>query len=72
MLVRDGEAVQLSHAHTAENAQERERMLGHHSEGIQRVGEQWRVGPVGLQVTRCVCGAGGEERAPRRDMWDVG
>lgn len=56
VLLRGSKAVQLTTAHTADDDQERARMLSCDAEGVRRVGmgsrNGWRVGLVGLQVTR--------------------
>lgn len=53
VLVRAGRAQQLTRAHTADDAAERERLQREHPGVLRHLAQGWRVGEVGLQVTRC-------------------
>ena len=52
VLCRDGEAVALSRDQTAEREDERARVRAAGGD-VRRRMDGWRVGDIGLQVTRC-------------------
>lgn len=52
MLCRNGEAIQLSRDHTAADIPERNRIQHLASDAIRWERGSWRIGDIGLQVTR--------------------
>ena len=54
VLVQGGRAVQLTRAHTADDPDEQARVQDVNPAALRRVGNGWRIGGPGLQVTRWV------------------